>query len=465
MELFLLSLLSVAIISLLITLYIKKHNALKEKENDYNQIYNQYKDVVDLDRLIKDRENNIDKLNQDITELETEFKVKTTELNLDYKNKRSVYDQLMHEIELLEENLEMTSYGLYQPHYEFDTSEEYKQVLDGIRKSQKEMVKNKTAVVSHTEWTVDGSKTKGRQQVNQYIRIMLRAFNGECDAAVAKVTWNNITRMEERIRRSYDAINKVGTNMRIEITDKYLNFKMNELHLTHEYEQKKYEEKEEQRRIREDMKEEERAQRELEKAQIEAEKEEQRYEKALDKARKDVEKATGDKLTKLNEQIAQLEQQLEAAHEQKERAVSRAQVTKSGYVYVISNIGSFGDDVYKIGLTRRLEPMDRVKELGDASVPFTFDVHAMIFSEDAPGLENTLHRSFNDKRVNLVNQRKEFFNVSLDDIARVVQENHSEIEFTKLAEAKEYRETLARLREDLEKETETKVSTFPDELE
>ena len=121
-------------------------------------------------------------------------------------------------------------------------------------------------------------------------------------------------------------------------------------------------------------------------------------------------------------------------------------MTKCGHIYVISNIGSFGENVYKIGMTRRLDPMERINELGDASVPFKFDVHAMIFSEDAPALENKLHETFRDKSVNMVNMKKEFFRVSLEEIEKVVKDNYAEIEFTKIAEAKDYRETLAILK-------------------
>lgn len=139
------------------------------------------------------------------------------------------------------------------------------------------------------------------------------------------------------------------------------------------------------------------------------------------------------------------------AEDSNKRALSMAQQTKSGHVYVISNIGSFGEDVYKIGMTRRLEPLDRVKELGDASVPFKFDVHAMIYSEDAPDLENELHKEFENNRVNLVNRRREYFNVSLDLIEEVVLKNNSEIEFIKVPEAGEYRESII-LRNDKLKE-------------
>ena len=123
-----------------------------------------------------------------------------------------------------------------------------------------------------------------------------------------------------------------------------------------------------------------------------------------------------------------------------------AQQTKRGHVYVISNIGSFGENVYKIGMTRRLEPEDRVKELGDASVPFSFDIHAMIFSEDAPKLEAALHNQFEQHKVNMVNPRKEFFNVTLDEIKNVVKSNHIDATFIDIPEAEEYRETKAILK-------------------
>jgi len=139
-----------------------------------------------------------------------------------------------------------------------------------------------------------------------------------------------------------------------------------------------------------------------------------------------------------------------------------AQQTKSGHVYVISNIGSFGDNVYKIGMTRRLEPLDRVKELGDASVPFIFDVHAMIYSDDAPALENSLHKLFDSQRVNLVNSRKEFFKVTLEEIELQAKKTSSSVEFIKTAEAKDYNESKA-IRMQLQNKADTK-SELPEEL-
>ena len=290
-----------------------------------------------------------------------------------------------------------------------------------------------------------GSKAKGSQMVNRQSRLMLRAFNGECDSIILKVKYNNVGKIEDRIESAYNAINKLGESQQCRINQRYLNLKMDELHLVHEYQEKLEAEKEEQRQIREQMREEQRAQRELEKAQLEAEKEESRYQKALEKARKEIGQATGEKYSKLETEIERLNELLVEAQANKERAKSRAQMTKSGYVYVISNIGSFGEDVFKIGMTRRLEPTDRIRELGGASVPFHFDVHAMIFSENAPALENLLHKTLASKRVNQINPRKEFFNVSLEEIERVVHGQHSEIEFTLLAKAEEFRKTQAML--------------------
>jgi len=238
-------------------------------------------------------------------------------------------------------------------------------------------------------------------------------------------------------------LNKMGEPVAVEINPGYMELKLSEISLTHEYQERVQAQKEEQRRIREQMREEERVKREIEKAVEESIRKERMYSKALKEARQEMQSAEGERLETLKQKMALLEKQLKEAEEKGKRAQSMAEKTKSGHVYVISNIGSFGEDVYKIGLTRRLEPEIRVKELGDASVPFAFDIHAMIYAEDAPELENTFHKHFRDKRVNRVNHRKEFFEVSLDEIEKCATLHGLNVEFTKLAEAKEYRETLA----------------------
>jgi hypothetical protein len=226
------------------------------------------------------------------------------------------------------------------------------------------------------------------------------------------------------------------------VTNEYHNLKIEELYLSFEYEQKVYTEKEEQKKIRQRMQEEEREARAIEKAKDEAEREEKEYIKELNKAKKELEKGHAEEKSNLEEKIAELEKKLVNATDKKDRAISMAMQTKRGHVYIISNIGSFGENVYKIGMTRRLDPQDRVDELGDASVPFEFDVHGMIYSEDAPALENKLHDLFEVHTVNKVNYRKEFFNVSITDIQKVCTALGHDVELTKIAEARDYRQSI-----------------------
>jgi hypothetical protein len=333
--------------------------------------------------------------------------------------------------------------GFYEPRYSFDTSERYQKRLDEVRTKQKTLLES-GAALSQT-WTIGGSEKKGEQLTKRISKLMLRAFQGESDTVIAKVKYGNVETYAEKIRRAKDAINKLGDTWGLSITDSFVELILEELYLVYEYQEKVAEEREEQRRIREEMKEEERVRREAERAQQEAEKEERRAQEALDKARKEMEGKQGSELEAMQQQLAELQRLVDEAGARKERALSQAQQTRRGHVYVISNIGSFGDDVFKIGMTRRLEPMDRIKELGDASVPFMFDVHAIIYSDDAPNMEMTLHRKFHQRRVNRVNEKREFFRVTLDEIVDEVKriDGMADVEFTLVAEAREYRETLA----------------------
>ncbi|ACB76348.1 DUF4041 domain-containing protein [Opitutus terrae] len=430
-------------------------------------MYERYKDIVDRDAEIQKRDLALAELAQRYSVLDGNEKTKLQALENQYVSAKFTYDKLSKELALVEETLDMQSFGLYKPHYDFSTSDEYRAKLDSNYEQQKVLVSGGRAAVCPTTWTVGGSAREGERMIKHMMKLMLRAFNGECDAAILKVKWNNATAMEERIRRSFDAINKAGTVNQVSITRPYLDLKIDELRLSHELEQKIYQEKEEQRRIAEEMREEEKVQREIERAKKEAEDEEKRYQKALDRARVELADAKGAELEELTAKIAGLEMQLKEAQEQKARAISRAQLTKAGHIYVISNIGSFGEDVFKIGMTRRLEPLERVKELGDASVPFPFDVHAMMYTENAPALEYQLHDHFEAKRVNLVNERKEFFRVTLAEIAEFAKANNYPVTITKLAEAREYRETLAaRAQKASQVETGVAPTTtqFPDTL-
>ena len=262
-------------------------------------------------------------------------------------------DVLAKEVEQLELDIYSADYGVYKAKYDFVTSKEYEEKIKEIRQEQKLLIKQKKGCFCSTEWTVSNSKREGQKMINRNMKMMLRAFNGECDSIISNVTYKNINTMETRLQKSYENINKLNTVLYTRITTKYFESKKQELFLVHEFHEKKYEEKEEARLINQQTKEEEKAQKEFEKAILKAEKEAAVYEKALEEARKELEKASIKEVSKLNRKILDLEAKLAEAEENK-RAISQAQITKSGYVYIISNVGSFGEDVYKIGMTRRL---------------------------------------------------------------------------------------------------------------
>lgn len=352
------------------------------------------------------------------------------------------YQGLQKEVSSLEEDLEDVSYGLYRPHFTYADSESYKTAINKVRERQKALIRSNNATRCGEAWMVKGSRQEGERMVKQYGKLVLRAFNAESDTAIANVSWNNYTVMQTRIQKACDALDKLGTVMQVSLTEEYRDARLEELKLVFEAAEKRQEEREEQRRLRVEQKEEERVQRELQREQEDASRDESRFQKALEKARQELEASIDAEREAMAARVATLEADLATAHERKERAIAQAQLTKVGHVYVISNIGAFGDRVLKIGMTRRLDPDERVKELGDASVPFPFDVHALIYSENAPALEARLHERLWDKRVNWSNDRKEFFRATLDEVGAAVRDFGLEAKFLTIPEAREYRETL-----------------------
>lgn len=365
--------------------------------------------------------------------------------------KKSIYDELEKAIALYREDVDFAEMGMFEPHFDFDTSEEFKEAIKDIRNEQKALLRLKNrsgAIWCGTDWTVHNSRVEGKKMTTRAINLTARAFNGECDAAIANCTFKNWSVMHDRIQAAFDKINALNEVNDVHISKEYLRLKLKELDLVHAYKMKKQSEKEEQREIRAQMAEERKAQQEIERAIREAEAEELRAQKALDKARKEMEsklaQLTAEQAEKYQSKIDELRDALTEAELKGQKALSMAQQTKRGHVYIISNMGSFGENVFKIGMTRRLDPQDRVDELGSASVPFLFDVHAMIHSEDAPALENALHQHFDAKRTNLVNRRKEFFNVSLKEIKSAVYElAGNDVDFIETVVAQHYYETLA----------------------
>lgn len=274
------------------------------------------------------------------------------------------------------------------------------------------------------------------------IRFVVDAFNGKVDSILSRVKVDNVGTLQQEIRDAAALVNHSGSVFKnAAVLKEYVDARIDELVWAARTMELRENEKEEQRRIREQMREEERSRREYERAMRDTEKEEALLRKAMEKAQQQIARASEEQKAKFELQLAELEDKLKLAEEKNQRALSMAQQSKAGHVYVISNIGSFGEHVYKVGLTRRLDPHDRVRELGDASVPFPFDVHAMIWSDNAPALETLLHRKFVETQVNKINPRKEFFRVGIADLRQTVEELGLKVSWTMAAGAAEFRET------------------------
>ena len=409
---------------------IEEKDASRRRLSDENQklkeaITPEMKEASDLTAKIES-------LKIELASLDSQIKLKTADL-----------DRISVDIIAAKDEVTMEQFALYRPQYNYTKSEDFKARLDIVRDQQKLMIRNGTAISASYDWTVNGSKSEGKKLIQNIVKLLLRSFNNECEAAVNEAKFNNFDRCQARIEKSYEAINKLGTVQNIQISPEYLKSKLDELHLAYEYEQKKQDEKDEQAEIRRQQREQAKLEKEIAEARKAAEKEKKHYEQALAQVNA--------ALLSCNDpqQRAELEkkkgQVLDAYGEIEDKLKDidyRQSNQKAGYVYIISNIGAFGENVYKIGMTRRLDPMERVDELGDASVPFYFDVHAMIFTPDAPALEAALHQAFESKRLNLVNRRREYFRVTLDEIKEVVKANYDKtVEFVDVAPAEQFRES------------------------
>ena len=327
-------------------------------------------------------------------------------------------------------------------HYNFSdydglASEECKNKIALIKQQEKDFLKSGDALYI----TSDGKK----KEINYNCKQILRCFNAECDNILFNLSVKNIDSMRNKIAKSFESLNKIFSVDGIAMNSKLLEMKLDELNLSYTFELKREQEKEQQKAIKEQMIEEEKIRREIERKKQKIEKDETQFNNEITKLISYMQKTQSDIEKQLYvDKIKELESKLSELEKEKENVLEREANALAGFVYVISNIGSFGDDVYKIGMTRRLEPMDRIKELSSASVPFEFDVHAMIFSDNAPELENTLHQHFEKQSVNRVNLRKEFFHVSLDEIETFVKNNfNNTVEFIRIPAASEYRQTLA----------------------
>lgn len=421
-----------------------KLKAAQIQLHDYTK---KYQPAFDIDRHVQLGEDRLQELFN-----------KSKQVECDIESGKRDLDRIRQELALASDSAYLAEIGYYEPRYEFEDIPSYEAELSRIREKQKAMLRedgtgtNKlnSAAFTTNSYTFNGSATQGRAAQKKTLKLMLRAFNGESDSFIARVNYRNVVAMEKRIQAAFDAINSITVKYDLcKLNPSYLELRVQELQLVYEWEEAKQKEKEEQARIREQIREEEKAAREAEKAIQQAEKEEEKYQELLAKAEQQALQANEKDKARLSAQIDELHKRI-AEIEEKKRAISQAMLTKTGHVYIISNVGSFGENVYKIGMTRRLEPMDRVKELGDASVPFPFDVHAMIRTSDAPSLEVALHSHFDQCRLNLENGRKEFFRVTIDEIRSELDQLKSdlgidsELHVTLLAEAKEFRMSEAK---------------------
>jgi hypothetical protein len=408
--------------------------------SDRNTLYNFTADKAKIEA--------IELAAEPINKILNEKNIESNKLDTVITQKRKEEKELFLQVENLKEQVVETkdeillqSFGLYKPKYQFSTAELYKTKLEKIRENQKLMIKNNTAVTGNMNWTVNGSNSQGQKMVKDMQKLLLRAFNGECDEIVEKVKYNNFEASLKRITSSYEAISKLGNIMSVAVSKLYYDSKIDELYLSFEYQQKKQQEKEEQKALKEQLREEAKLQKEIEKEREKIEKEQNHYQSALSKIIAQFKTVTDEKQkAELENKKAELEAKLSDAEKALADVDYREANQKAGYVYIVSNIGAFGENIYKIGMTRRLDPTERIDELGSASVPFDFDIHAMIFCDNAPALETALHRAFENKKLNWVNTRREFFSVTLDEIKDVVHKNYDKtVEFIDLPDAEQYR--------------------------
>lgn len=323
--------------------------------------------------------------------------------------------------------------GYYQFRHPLDDVLASKKRLDGLRAQIKEAISKRTAVRGKSGWMVNGSLKEGAALVRQFSDLMLRTYNIEADNCVRTVRAHTIDTARKRLERTREAIVKNGSTMGVAIDETYHALRLEELQLTADHHLRVEQEKEDAREERQRQREEAKAQEEFKKRKKDLLKEQAHYQSLLDRAR-----VSGDGAAELEarERLAEIAENIVDVEDM-------AANTRVGYVYVISNVGAFGDRVVKIGMTRREDPMQRVFELGSASVPFKFDVHALIFSHDAVALETALHREFDQRRVNRVNRRREFFRVSLAEVQAALEKvgtNHV-VEFHEIAEAPEWRQS------------------------
>ncbi|GAA1669423.1 chromosome segregation ATPase [Citricoccus zhacaiensis] len=372
----------------------------------------------DFDRIngmeVLERQDEVARLDENIDALRRH--IVTTQDEAKFESDRVA--DLKQQVIDLEDMVDLNDYGLYNFENPASDSVQYGADLQATRERIKGMVRDKNATSAAQGWTVNGSEAQGRKMVNDMTKLLLRAFNAEAENSIKTVKAGHLSAAKKRLEKSAEAVARLGKTMSIRITPGYLNLREKELTLTHAHLEATKAAKEEEREARAREREERQAQKEFLAAKAKQEKEVEHYKSVLATLQ-----ASGDQeaINKANSALAEAEEKLADVE-------STMANTRAGYVYVISNRGAFGPGIIKIGMTRRLNPDDRVRELGDASVPFYFDSHTMIFAKDAVGLERALHEHFANKRVNLVNLRREYFYATPSEVKEALLEHHADHE-------------------------------------
>jgi hypothetical protein len=331
-------------------------------------------------------------------------------------------------VELNDERV-LQEVGIYNYHHPLENSEEYRGYLQTLQVRIKEFVVRGDAILASDMFTFNNSLAKGRRMTADFSKLMLRAYNAEADNCVRTLRSGNVVTAKKRLEAAVASIAKLGSMMEMRVNPAYHDLRIEELELTADFQMKVQEERERAREERERLREERRAEQELAAERERLDKERAHLANALEALQ-----ARGDEAG-----VAELSAKLQVLDDAIAQNDFRTANIRAGYVYVISNPGAFGQNMIKIGMTRRLEPMERVRELGDASVPFPFDVHAVFFSEDAVSLENEMHKAFAEVRVNRVNERREFFFATPQQVHTVLSEKVGNLlEFAEHPEATQY---------------------------
>ena len=319
--------------------------------------------------------------------------------------------------------------GIYRYHHPLENAAAYREPLADLDTRIAEFTRSGKAVTGADMFTLDGSLAKGRRMLADLSKLMLRAYNAEAENCVRGLRAGNIARARQRLDKAVAAIEKLGAMMELRVNPDYHALRLGELELTADYQVKVQEEREQAREERERLREQRRVEQELAAERERLDKERAHYVSVLASLREQGDDVAANELS---QRLAAIDQ---AIAENDYRAAN----IRAGYVYVISNVGAFGTGVVKIGLTRRLDPLDRIRELGDASVPFPYDVHALFFSDDAVSLEADLHQAFADRRVNFVNPRREFFFAAPAEVRDLLlAKTGGMLEFAECPEALEY---------------------------